>query len=270
VAGEFVTRQEVQAPDPSKFGDIFNEATSHEAVETAKPVEPPKVETPPVATPQAPDLSAIEAEIAKLGDGYSLQTIPAKVADLKRGMNEAQRQLAEKNREFTSVEPIIKQMRTDPEYARALERATQEYFQTPTGLPSAPPELRQAIDPLHMRITEVEAQLVDQRMNAKIDQLIQNGMPIDAETRQRIFDKVISTRSEDVEAHAWSILGPTLVKKAAEDAAKQIAEKIQAASKAAPPMGVGAAPGFVPKDVKAMSKEERDEAILVELRQQMG
>jgi hypothetical protein len=238
-------------------------------------LEPGEVAATPTeeapAEPQAVDYAALEAKVAELGEGYSLTNIYDKVSDLRKGMNEAQRKAVEIERKYEPVQPLVEKLQTDPAFAAKLQGAAHEYFSGgdyDTTNTEIPQEVSKTLDPLYQKISNMEVQLAGERMDREIDLLKNQGMPIDDEVKNQIYQRVVDTRSEDVKAHAWAILGPKMVEQASKQAKTEVTEKIKGNSQKYIPTPGGSTSGK-PYDVTQMSKEEIDADMMRELEERM-
>jgi len=233
--------------------------TPEDMGEAPAAVEAPVTETPaegaPVESPQA-DYAALELDVAKLGDGYTLSNIGEKMADMKRGMNEAQRTATENDQRYSQFTPLLERVQNDADYARALQKATQEYFEGDGTSADVPPEVSASFEPLNNRIAQMENQLAGEQMDRTINELKAGGMPIDDQAYNQIMQRVIDTRSRDVTAHAWALLGPKMVAGASKDATHQTADQIKKNNEKYVNTPTGVAPDTKPFDVTEASAEQ--------------
>ena len=235
------------------------EITPEDMGEAPAAVETPVTETPadgaPVESPQA-DYAALETEVAQLGDGYTLSNIGEKMSDLKRGMNDAQRTASENEQRYSQFTPLLERVQNDADYARALQQATQEYFEGGGTNADVPPEVNATFEPLNNRIAQMENQLAGEQMDREITQLKSDGMPIDDQAYNQIMQRVIDTRSRDVKAHAWALLGPKMVAGASKDATHNTADQIKKNNEKYVNTPTGVAPDTKPFDVTEASAEQ--------------
>lgn len=243
--------------------------TPEDMGEAPAPVETPVTETPaesaPVESPQV-DYTALEQSVAQLGDGYTLSNIGEKLADMKRGMNDAQRTASENEQRYRQFTPLLERVQNDAEYARALQKATQEYFEGSDGIDAdVPPEVSAALDPLHNRIAQMENQLAGEQMDREINDLKAKGMPIDDQAYNQIMQRVIDTRSRDVTAHAWALLGPKMVAGASKDATTNTAEQIKKNNEKYVNTPTGVSPETKPFSVTDASAEQVEAEFMKDL-----
>lgn len=219
--------------------------------------------------PQATDYAALEERTKAFGDGYSLSNLPDKYESARREMNEAQRLKIETERRYEPVKPLIEKLQSDPQFAAKLQSAAQEYFggggydQT-----EVPPEVKTGLDPLVNRLNQMEVQLAGEQMDRDIDKLKTGGMPIDDNVKNQIYQMVVDTGSKDVEAHAWKILGPQMVKQAGQEATKEVAEKIKGNNSKYVNVPGGPAPD-ASFDARTASQSEVDSEMMKDLEKRM-
>jgi len=221
--------------------------------------------------PQAIDYAALEEKAAGLGEGYSLSNLADKYESARREMNDAQRNSVDIERKYEPVRPLIDKLQSDPAFAAKLQSAAQEYFDGGTEFQykEAPNEVNQTLDPVYQRLSTMETQLAGEKMDREIDRLRGDGMPIDDAAYNKIMQRVVDTRNDDVQAHAWSILGPSMVSNAAKQATTDVADKIKGnSSKYIPTPGGGTS--TKPYDVKQMSQEDIDNDMMAELTEKMS
>lgn len=237
------------------------EAPVETPVETTAPAEAP-------TEPQALDYAALEAEVAKLGDGYTLQDSPGIIKNLLSGMNDAQRQSNETKQRYQPYDGLIEGLK-DPGLSRALEETAKNYYADTDGVQQQP-EVTQALDPLVNRVNQMEVQLANQKMQEQIGQLRGKGYEISPETETKIWNKVIETGSQNVEDHFWAINGANMVAAAAKSGKQDAVEGIRKSNESYTPVPAGPAADTPVFDALTATPEETDAAVLDDLRKMMG
>jgi len=266
-----------QADDsPAVEGIESDAAFATEAIVPDAPEAAPAPAPEAASAPQEIDMAALEKDIASLGDGYTLQTIVAQTQALKKGMNTAQTELAETRQRYQNFDPLMQQLKSDPSLAGALEETVrkhydQGYYQADTSAEmnprtQVPQNVDQTFNPLVQKVNDMETKLANQEMNAEIDRLRDvDGLPITDESRNAIWNRVVETGSGDVRAIAWALLGPQMVRQAADSATKQTAEQIKANNQKYTPPGSGPATPTSPFDVTTMSEADVEDSMLRDL-----
>ena len=233
---------------------------------TATPTE----ETP-ATEPQAIDYAALEQRAQGLGKGYSLSNLADKYEDARRGLNTAQRKSIEIEGRFEPYKPLIEGLQNDPGLAAKLQAAAKEHYGAgdPGYEPEAPTAVQSGLDPLQNRIASMEVKLAGSEMDQAIDKLKADGMPIDENVRNQIYQRVIDTKSKDYTAHSWAIMGPGMVDSAGKQATQEVTDKIKSNNKkyVDVPGGVASEKGF---DVSEMTKSEWDASMLKDLEDMHG
>jgi hypothetical protein len=222
-------------------GEVVEEAPA--PAEAPAPTEPVVESAPateqPEAEPQAYDPAALEAEIAKLGyEGKSLNDVPSIIADIRSGMNKAQREAAETKQRYQQYDPLINGIQQDPNLARHLYDAAEGYYDG-AEKQGPQPEFVQQLDPLVNKINSLEAKLANQEMQEQLNSIKAEGYPVSEEDANAIWNRVISTGDQDVRGHYFATKGPALIEAARKAAKKETVEDIQKknASYQLPPEG---------------------------------
>ena len=249
-------------PDAAEAEAIRAELYGQEV--SPEPAVSPPVETP-VETPapaeatevsQAPDYAALEAKVAKLGDGYKLQDSPEIIKNLLSGMNEAQRQANETKQRYQPYDGLIEGLK-DPDLSRRLEETAKEYYDQADGV-QQPPEVTQALDPVMNRLNQMEAKLANQEMQEQVAKLRSDGYDVSPETETKIWNKVIETGNRNVKDHFWAINGEGMVASAKEAGKQETVEGIRKANDSYTPVPGGTAPETPGFDAATASPAEID------------
>jgi hypothetical protein len=239
-------------------------------------LEPGEVAATPTETvetePQAIDYAALEERARGLGDGFSLANLADKYEDSRRGMNEAQRAKIEIERELEAYKPYLDEMKRNPQFAENQRKAAEQFLgggQVDNyDSPQVDNEVTKTLDPVYQRLYSVETQLAGEKMDREIDALRGKGFPIDDGAYNQIMQRVIETRNDDVEAHAWKILGPKMLEQASKQATTEVTEKIKSNStKYVPTPGGGQS--SKPYDVKQMSQSDIDDDMVRDIEEMM-
>jgi len=225
-----------------------------------------------VTKPQAIDYAALEERAQGLGDGYSLSNLADKYEDARRGLNDAQRKSIETERRYEPVKPLIDMLQQNPEFAAHMQNAAKDWFGRGEygGDVDVPPEVKTSLDPVYNRVANLEDKLAGNEMDQEVERLKASGMPIDETVKNQIYQRIIDTngRGSDVSAHAWEILGPTMVENAGKQATQDVTEKIKSNNKKYVDVP-GGAPSESSVDIAQMSKGEFDDAVFKELEERM-
>lgn len=222
--------------------------------------------------PQAVDYAALEEKVAGLGDGYTLSNLGEKYEDARRGMNDAQRKSVETERRYEPVSPLIDKLQSDPQFAAKLQQAAQEYFtggEVDAASSDIPPDVSQSLNPLYNRIANLEIENAGNKIDREIDKLRADGMPIDDSAYNQIMQRMVDTKSDDVSAIAWGIIGPQMVKNAAKQATTDVTDKIKDNSAKYIPTPGGPTSGK-PYDVTQMNQADIDSDMMKELEERIG
>lgn len=237
-------------------------------VETAPTTEKLAEVTQAPEVSQAIDYAALEATIAKMGDGYTLQDSPGIIKNLLSGMNDAQRQRTEIKQRYQPYDGLIEGLK-DPGLSSALEEAAKDYYAGADGV-QQPPEVAQALDPLMNRVNQMEVELANQKMREDIGKLRSDGYEVSAEDETAIWNKVVETGSRNVQDHYWAVKGPQLVTQAAKNAQQKTVEGIQKANSAYVPPPAGPAAETKSFDSLTATPEETEAEMIDDLRKMMG
>jgi len=218
---------------------------------------------------QAPDYAALDAEIAKLGDGYSLSNIAEKAQALKRGMNDAQRQANEIKQRYQPFDPLVNELHNNPAYAKFLEEQSREFYSGDDGSGAVPHELAQTLDPLVNRLNQMETKLANQEMQEQLAGLKAKGYDVTPEDETAVWNKVIETGNRNVVDHYWAVKGPSLVQAAAKNAKQQTVDGIRKANESYNPVPSAPAPEGKAFDVTTATQAEVDAEMMRDLANMM-
>jgi hypothetical protein len=243
-------------------------------------VETPQntVETPQTTTievehtdaPQEFDYAAYQEQVSQLGDGYTPENLPDKFQESRRAMNEAQLNLANKEKEYSSFDPVIRKIREDPKYAEALQRTTEEYFSDTgyQGDTTLPADLNQAMTPIIHELNEVKMKLANQEIDKQMSAL-KGDMPIDPDSEREILTR-FGSQGGDLASHAWAVVGPKMVANAAKSATQATADKIQENNASYVDSATLSATPTEPVDIKDLPQKEIDALMEADLAKMYG
>jgi uncharacterized phage infection (PIP) family protein YhgE len=222
---------------------------------------------------QAVDYAALEEKISLLGDGYSLTNIADKVSDLRKGMNEAQRNLSETKKQYEGIDPLWKGMKEDPKLAQKLYDAAKNYYDGDSESGSYQPENRevvQSLNPLLQRITQLEVENAGNRIDREIERLRSDGMAINDDDYLKIMSMVQNAGDvSNIYAYAWRVCGPKMLQNASKQATESVKEGIKKNASSYIPTPSGQSSGGAP-DISKMDKSQVDDMILGDLERMMN
>jgi hypothetical protein len=219
---------------------------------------------------QAPDYAALDAEIAKLGyEGKTILDAPGIIADIKRGMNEAQRNANEIRQRYQPFDPLVNEIHNNPAYAKFLEEQSREFYSGDDGSGAVPHELAQTLDPLVNRLNQMETKLANQEMQEQIAGLKAKGYDVTPEDETAVWNKVIETGSRNVVDHYWAVKGPSLVQAAAKNAKQQTVDGIRKANESYNPVPSAPAPEGKAFDARTATPAEVEAEMMRDLANMM-
>jgi hypothetical protein len=219
-----------------------------------------------------PPESQASEPVVNMPDGSSVPVSQAvgKWNDMLKGMNEAQRQAADYEKELASyrewADPIKERYNAGPDEQRAFNEWWQG--QQGTAEPTYQPQGSDPLDPVNQRLRDLETRDRDRDFKDQLREVDQwarsQGLELDDEKQGQLLRHIHRTDLPALAA-AKDLFFDDVVRLNRDQSVKQTADKLNRGQRAYPKTEAGYTPPS-PKDVKSMSREEKKDAVLDRLR----
>lgn len=185
----------------------------------------PEVEAQADDETSSPDYAALEERAAKIRPGTTLQNIVDQYAEQRSTLDRLTSEKQKLEQEYGFAKPMLEQIKTDPKYADALRRATEDYFQQDRQQPKDP-AISNVLDPVTKELSQLKVEMASWRMNQQMDELARKYSDFwSDEIKMKIWDHVAQTGESDLEGVYSRIILPDLMSKAKN--ATKVAERMK-------------------------------------------